>query len=66
MLKLCGETEDKLAQELINFEQEVERDVVEPLFVLAEVKGCNENGLFFILTKYFCYVFLFYIVKKKN
>ncbi|XP_073463082.1 rho GTPase-activating protein 44 isoform X7 [Aquarana catesbeiana] len=37
MLKLCGETEDKLAQELINFEQEVERDVVEPLFVLAEV-----------------------------
>uniref|UniRef100_A0A8C5R8G4 Rho GTPase-activating protein 44 n=1 Tax=Leptobrachium leishanense TaxID=445787 RepID=A0A8C5R8G4_9ANUR len=37
MLKLCGEAEDKLAQELIHFEQEVERDVVEPLFVLSEV-----------------------------
>ncbi|XP_069808510.1 rho GTPase-activating protein 44 isoform X6 [Dendropsophus ebraccatus] len=41
MLKLCGEVEDKLAQELIHFEQEVERDVVEPLFVLAEVEIPN-------------------------
>ncbi|XP_037664176.1 rho GTPase-activating protein 44 isoform X3 [Choloepus didactylus] len=32
MLKLCGETEDKLAQELIHFELQVERDVIEPLF----------------------------------
>lgn len=39
MLKLCGEAEDKLAQELINFELQVERDVIEPLFVLAEVRG---------------------------
>uniref|UniRef100_A0A672YM59 Rho GTPase-activating protein 44 n=1 Tax=Sphaeramia orbicularis TaxID=375764 RepID=A0A672YM59_9TELE len=37
MLKLCGETEDKLAQELIQFEFQIERDVVEPLYVLAEV-----------------------------
>ncbi|XP_042549870.1 rho GTPase-activating protein 44 isoform X3 [Dipodomys spectabilis] len=36
MLKLCGETEDKLAQELIHFELQVERDVIEPLFLLAE------------------------------
>ncbi|XP_075073065.1 rho GTPase-activating protein 44 isoform X4 [Mixophyes fleayi] len=41
MLKLCGEAEDKLAQELIVFEQEVERDVVEPLFVLSEVEIPN-------------------------
>ncbi|XP_040187045.1 rho GTPase-activating protein 44 isoform X5 [Rana temporaria] len=41
MLKLCGETEDKLAQELIHFEQEVERDVVDPLFVLSEVEIPN-------------------------
>lgn len=41
MLKLCGETEDKLAQELIHFELQVERDVIEPLFLLAEVRrGC--------------------------
>uniref|UniRef100_A0A8C3LH57 Rho GTPase activating protein 44 n=1 Tax=Chrysolophus pictus TaxID=9089 RepID=A0A8C3LH57_CHRPC len=42
MLRLCGEAEDKLAQELIQFELQVERDVIEPLFVLAEVgmAGC--------------------------
>lgn len=39
MLKLCGETEDKLAQELIHFELQVERDVIEPLFLLAEVRS---------------------------
>lgn len=37
MLKLCGETQDKLAQELIMFEVTIERDVVEPLYDLAEV-----------------------------
>ncbi|KAM6905634.1 rho GTPase-activating protein 44 isoform 3-T3 [Xenentodon cancila] len=37
MLKLCGETEEKLAQELLQFEFQTERDVVEPLYVLAEV-----------------------------
>lgn len=39
MLKLCGETEEKLAQELIQFEFQIERDVVEPLYVLAEVSA---------------------------
>ncbi|AWP19019.1 putative rho GTPase-activating protein 44 [Scophthalmus maximus] len=37
MLQMCGETEEKLAQELIQFEFQIERDVVEPLYVLAEV-----------------------------
>ncbi|XP_056179841.1 rho GTPase-activating protein 44 isoform X2 [Falco biarmicus] len=41
MLRLCGEAEDKLAQELIHFELQVERDVIEPLFVLAEVEIPN-------------------------
>ncbi|XP_075417199.1 rho GTPase-activating protein 44 isoform X4 [Tenrec ecaudatus] len=41
MLKLCGDTEDKLAQELIHFELQVERDVIEPLFLLAEVEIPN-------------------------
>ena len=44
MLKLCGETEDKLAQELIHFELQVERDVIEPLFLLAEVRSGSETG----------------------
>ncbi|XP_071672675.1 rho GTPase-activating protein 44 isoform X2 [Patagioenas fasciata] len=41
MLRLCGEAEDRLAQELIHFELQVERDVIEPLFVLAEVEIPN-------------------------
>lgn len=41
MLKLCGDTEEKLAQELIQFENQIERDVVEPLYVLAEVRADN-------------------------
>lgn len=45
MLKLCGETEDKLAQELIHFELQVERDVIEPLFLLAEVRSGMRLGL---------------------
>lgn len=39
MLKMCGETEEKLAQELMDFEFQIERDVVEPLYALAEVPG---------------------------
>lgn len=38
MLKLCGDTQDRLAQELILFELTIERDVVEPLYDLAEVQ----------------------------
>ncbi|XP_073801074.1 rho GTPase-activating protein 44 isoform X15 [Danio rerio] len=41
MLKLCGDTEEKLAQELLVFELQIERDVVEPLYVLAEVEIPN-------------------------
>lgn len=38
MMKMCGETEEKLAQELLQFELQTEREVVEPLYVLAEVR----------------------------
>ncbi|XP_041710331.2 rho GTPase-activating protein 44 isoform X5 [Coregonus clupeaformis] len=41
MLKLCGETQEKMAQELILFEFTIERDVVEPLYELAEVEIPN-------------------------
>uniref|UniRef100_A0A8C9SR02 Rho GTPase-activating protein 44 n=1 Tax=Scleropages formosus TaxID=113540 RepID=A0A8C9SR02_SCLFO len=41
MLKLCGDTEDRLAQELLVFELQIERDVVEPLYMLAEVEIPN-------------------------
>lgn len=47
MLKLCGETQDRLAQELILFEFTIERDVIEPLYDLAEVNAqcCNYNSI---------------------
>ncbi|XP_064179606.1 rho GTPase-activating protein 44 isoform X6 [Anguilla rostrata] len=38
MLKMCGDTEDRLAQELILFELQIESDVIEPLYDLAEVE----------------------------
>nr|XP_020460314.1 rho GTPase-activating protein 44-like isoform X4 [Monopterus albus] len=41
MLKLCGETQERLAQELILFELTIERDVIEPLYELAEVEIPN-------------------------
>ncbi|XP_029934438.1 rho GTPase-activating protein 44-like [Myripristis murdjan] len=41
MLKLCGDTQDRLAQELIVFELTIERDVIEPLYDLAEVEIPN-------------------------
>uniref|UniRef100_A0A7N6APW7 Rho GTPase-activating protein 44 n=1 Tax=Anabas testudineus TaxID=64144 RepID=A0A7N6APW7_ANATE len=41
MLKLCGETQERLAQELILFELTIERDVIEPLYDLAEVEIPN-------------------------
>ncbi|XP_070783044.1 rho GTPase-activating protein 44-like [Enoplosus armatus] len=41
MLKLCGDTQDRLAQELILFELTIERDVIEPLYDLAEVEIPN-------------------------
>ncbi|XP_071318203.1 rho GTPase-activating protein 44-like isoform X1 [Trachinotus anak] len=41
MLKLCGETQDRLAQELIKFESTTEKDVIEPLYDLAEVEIPN-------------------------
>lgn len=44
MLKLCGETQEKMALELILFEFTIERDVVEPLYELAEVLTVDHNN----------------------
>ncbi|XP_073775076.1 rho GTPase-activating protein 44 isoform X3 [Danio rerio] len=41
MLKICGEAQDSLAQELLLFELQIERDVVEPLYTLSEVEIPN-------------------------
>ncbi|TRY86900.1 hypothetical protein DNTS_009021 [Danionella cerebrum] len=41
MLKICGDTQDRLAQELMLFELQIERDVVEPLYTLAEIEIPN-------------------------
>lgn len=56
MLKLCGETQDKLAQELITFELTIERDVVEPLNDLSEVRRSSRpaSARPFVPRPYFC------------
>ncbi|XP_028332058.1 rho GTPase-activating protein 44-like isoform X9 [Gouania willdenowi] len=41
MLKLSGETQEKLAQELLLLELSMERDVIEPLYELSEVEIPN-------------------------
>uniref|UniRef100_A0AAY5EFS4 BAR domain-containing protein n=1 Tax=Electrophorus electricus TaxID=8005 RepID=A0AAY5EFS4_ELEEL len=41
MLQMCGETQDHLAQELLLFEGQIDRDVIEPLYELAEVEIPN-------------------------
>ncbi|XP_056626879.1 rho GTPase-activating protein 44 isoform X4 [Triplophysa dalaica] len=41
MLKICGETQDRLAQELLLFELQTEHDVIEPLYTLAEIEIPN-------------------------
>ncbi|XP_065128234.1 rho GTPase-activating protein 44 isoform X5 [Paramisgurnus dabryanus] len=41
MLKICGETQDKLAQELLLFELQTEQDVIDPLYTLAEIEIPN-------------------------
>ncbi|XP_061783456.1 rho GTPase-activating protein 44-like isoform X5 [Nerophis lumbriciformis] len=41
MLKLCGETQDQLAQELVLLEVTIEREVLDPLDDLAEVEIPN-------------------------
>ncbi|XP_037547589.1 rho GTPase-activating protein 44 [Nematolebias whitei] len=41
MLKLCGETQERLAQELVSFELTIEKDVIDPLSELSEVEIPN-------------------------
>lgn len=56
MLKLCGETQDRLAQELILFEFTIERDVIEPLYDLAEVNtpGCKSPNFIQLMPRSSC------------
>ncbi|XP_072523814.1 rho GTPase-activating protein 44-like isoform X2 [Salminus brasiliensis] len=41
VLRLCGETQDQLAQELQKFELQMEKDIIEPLYTLSEVEIPN-------------------------
>ncbi|XP_077086940.1 rho GTPase-activating protein 44 isoform X6 [Siphateles boraxobius] len=41
MLRICGETQERLAQELQLFELQIEGDVVDPLYTLSEVEIPN-------------------------
>lgn len=39
MLETCGEAENQLALELSHHEVFVEKEIVDPLYVIAEVSG---------------------------
>lgn len=38
MMEVCGEAENRLASELMHHELQIEKDVLDPLSQLAEVK----------------------------
>lgn len=38
MMDVCGEAESRLAAELMHYEVQIERDIMDPLNQLAEVK----------------------------
>lgn len=39
MMEVCGEAENRLASELMQHELQIEKDVLDPLSQLAEVRG---------------------------
>lgn len=45
MMEACGEAEGRLASELMQHEVQIERDVLDPLNQLAEVKTPGGGGL---------------------
>lgn len=42
MMEVCGEAENRLASELMQHELQIEKDVLDPLSQLAEVRGPSE------------------------
>lgn len=44
MLDVCGDTENRLANELLQHEFQIEREILDPLNQLAEVKKTDTNA----------------------
>lgn len=44
MMEVCGEAENRLASELMQHELQIEKDVLDPLSQLAEVKQTNKKN----------------------
>lgn len=45
MMEVCGDAENRLASELMQHELQLEKDVLDPLSQLAEVKQTNKKNL---------------------
>lgn len=43
MMEVCGEAENRLASELMHHELQIEKDVLDPLSQLAEVRELHLN-----------------------
>lgn len=51
MMEACGEAEGRLASELLQYEVQIEKDILDPLNQLAEVtKKQNQNNRFTFVT----------------
>lgn len=44
MMEVCGEAENRLASELMQHELQIEKDVLDPLSQLAEVRSLTPSG----------------------
>lgn len=44
MMEVCGEAENRLASELMQHELQIEKDVLDPLSQLAEVRNLTPSG----------------------
>lgn len=54
MMDVCGEAESRLATELMQHEVQIERDILDPLNQLAEVKTQTISPLSSFNDKYIC------------
>lgn len=45
MMDVCGEAENRLATELMQHEVQIEKDILDPLYQLAEVKTHTSSPL---------------------
>lgn len=51
-MEVCGEAENRLASELMQHELQIEKDVLDPLSQIAEVRILTSHQLYCIYVQY--------------